>query len=126
MHDAALASIQAVLDRRESFIFSPQIAASFLRLVTNSRIFREPSSASEAWLFVDALETHPAAVFTDLDPMAFGIFKHICLVAEATGNAIPDAYAAALAIRQDAVFVTADKGFERFKGLELEILSVSD
>ena len=114
MHDAALASKQAVLDRRESFIFSPHIAASFLRLVTDSRIFKEPSQASEAWLFVDALETRPAAIFMDMDPMAFGIFKHLCLVAEATGNAIPDAYAAALAIRQDATFVTAD----RFRALQ--------
>jgi Predicted nucleic acid-binding protein, contains PIN domain len=122
LHTRALASMQSSLDRRESFVFTPGVAATFLRLVTNSRIFKEPSPISEAWLFVDALESHPAALLADMDPMAFGIFKHLCLVADAAGNDIPDAYLAALAIRQDAVFVTADKAFERFKGLELELI----
>ena len=122
LHAKALASMQDSLDRNQSFVFSPGIASSFLRLVTNSRIFKEPSPISEAWLFVDALESHPAALHADMDPMAFGIFKHLCLVADAAGNDIPDAYLAAIAIRQDASFVTADKAFKRFKGLELEII----
>jgi toxin-antitoxin system PIN domain toxin len=122
LHTKALASMQGSLDRRESFVFSPGIAASFLRLVTNSRIFKEPSPLSEAWLFVDALESHPAALHADMDPMAFGIFKHLSLVADAAGNDIPDAYLASLAIRQDATLVTADKNFERFKGLAVELL----
>ena len=122
-HGKALDSIQTVLDRRESFLFSPGIASSFLRLVTNPRIFMQPSPIAEAWLFVDALEAHPSAVPTDMDPMAFGIFKHLCLAADAAGNIIPDAWLAALAIRQDAIFVTADRGFEIFKGLELEIVA---
>ena len=123
LHGKALDSIQTVLDRRESFLFSPGIASSFLRLVTNPRIFKLPSPIAEAWLFVDALESHPSAVPADMDPMAFGIFKHLCLAADAASNIIPDAWLAALAIRQDAIFVTADRGFEMFKGLELEIVA---
>jgi uncharacterized protein len=122
LHDKAFDSIQTALDRRESFLFCPGIASSFLRLVTNPRIFKEPSLIAEAWLFVDALESHPAAVFADMDPMAFGIFKHLCLAADTSGNAIPDAYLAALAIRRDALFVTADRGFARFKGIALELV----
>ena len=122
LYTKALASMQVSLDRRESFIFSPGIAASFLRLVTNPRIFKVPSPISEAWLFVDALESHPAALHADMDSMAFGIFKHLCLVVDAAGNDIPDAYIAALAIRQDAIFMTADKAFARIKGLELQII----
>jgi toxin-antitoxin system PIN domain toxin len=110
------------MDRRESFLFSPGIASSFLRLVTNPRIFKEPSPIAEAWLFVDAIESHPSAVLADMDQMAFGIFKHLCLIEDAKGNEVPDAYLAALAIRQDAILVTADKGFRRYKGLELELL----
>ena len=121
-HEKARASIQSALDRRESFLFAPGIAVSFLRIVTNPRIFVEPSPIAEAWLFVDALESHPAAVLADMDPMAFGVFKHLCLVVDAAGNAIPDAYLAALAIRHDAVFVTADRSFAAFKGIELEFV----
>jgi toxin-antitoxin system PIN domain toxin len=122
LHEKARNSIQSALDGRESFLFCPGIASSFLRLVTNPRIFKEPSPIAEAWLFVDALESHPAAIFADMDPMAFGIFKHLCLASGVAGNAIPDAYVAALAIRRDALFVTADRGFARFKGIELELV----
>ena len=121
-HNAAFDSIQGSLDRRENFLFNPGIASSFLRLVTNPRIFVEPSSLAEAWLFVDALESHPAALHVDMDEMAFGIFKHLSLVADAQGNEIPDAFLAALAIRHDALFVTADRGFGKYKGLQLEFL----
>ena len=57
-----------------------------------------------------------------MDPMGFGIFKHLSLVADAAGNDIPAVYLAALAIRQDATFVTADRAFARIKGLELRII----
>jgi len=122
LHEAAHASLQATMGKRESFIFSAGIAASFLRLVTDPRIFKQPSTAAEAWLFIDAVESHPSAMHVEMDSMAFGIFKHLCLVANSAGDEIPDAYLAALAIRQDAILVTADRGFKRYKGLELELL----
>lgn len=122
LHEIARASVQAALEEPEPFLFSPGIASSFLRLVTNSRIFKEPSRLAEAWLFVDALESHRAAVYADMDPMAFGIFKHLCLVSDSRGSAIRDAYIAALAIRHDALLVTADRGFALYKGLELELV----
>lgn len=35
------------------------------------------------------------------------------------GNAIPDAYLAALALEQGATWVTTDRGFARYEGLRL-------
>ncbi|MDA8410129.1 MAG: hypothetical protein M0001_07020 [Treponema sp.] len=57
------------------------------------------------------------------DEMTHGIFKHLCLTEGASGNAVPDAFLAALAIRHDATFVTADAGMKRWKGLGLELLT---
>jgi hypothetical protein len=122
LHGKARASMQASLDRREGFVFNPGIAASFLRLVTNPRIFAIPSELSEAWLFVDTLESHPASFHAELDAMAFGVFKHLCLASNAVGNYVPDALLAALAIRHGATLVSADRGFERFSGLRFEPL----
>lgn len=99
------------------------MASSFLRLVTNPRIFEQVSSYAEAWSFIDYLESHPASVFAEADEMSFGIFKHLCLVSRAAGNAVPDAFLAALALRHDARLVTADAGMKRFGGLEIELLS---
>ena len=101
LHEAARASIQASLETPESFLFCPGIATSFLRLVTNPRLFKEPSRLAEAWLFVDVLESHRAAVHADMDAMAFGIFKHLSLVSDSTGNAIPDSSRARDQARRD-------------------------
>ncbi len=101
----------------EGFLFNPHVAASFLQLVTNPRIFAHPSELTEAWAFVDVLESRPHAVRAEVDPMAFGIFKHLCLVSHAAANEIPDVLLASLAIRHDATFVTADRRFERYEGL---------
>ena len=48
---------QAVADVASgtAFTLMPMVVASFLRLVTSPKIFQEPSSSSEAVLFIDAL-----------------------------------------------------------------------
>lgn len=122
LHGPAFHEIDAGSRAVEPFLFCPHVAASFLRLVTNPRIFREPSSSAEAWQFVDALESRASAVRVDFDAMAWGVFKHVCLVSSSIGNRVPDALLAALAIRHDATLVTADRGFERFAGLSCRII----
>jgi Predicted nucleic acid-binding protein, contains PIN domain len=123
LHGLIYTKLSESLERRESFLFCPSVASSFLRLVTNPRIFVEPSAYAEAWAFIDYLESHPAAVYADADAMSFGIFKHIALVTRATGNTVPDAFLAALALRHDARLVTADSGMKRFEGVEVEIIA---
>lgn len=54
--------------------------------------------------------------------MAWGVFKQLCLASAATGHAIPEALLAAIAIRHGATLVTADRGFERYRGLECRFL----
>jgi toxin-antitoxin system PIN domain toxin len=121
-HEAARNEMEESLGTGESFIFSPQVAASFLRLVTNSHIFTVPSPLGEAWGFVDVLEARERSVKVDVDLMTFGIFKHLCLVSRSSGNEIPDALLASMAIRYDATLVTADRRFERYDGLSLRML----
>jgi predicted nucleic acid-binding protein len=106
----------------EQFLFSPSVVSSFLRLVTNPRIYKQPSSISDAWAFVDWLEAHPASVFVESDAMTFGIFKHLCLASGAAGTAIPDAFLAAIALRHDASLKTMDSGMKRYKGVDIVLL----
>lgn len=123
LHERARGLMVEAFERREPFLFCPSVASSFMRLVTNPRIFVEPSDWREAWEFVDWLESHPASRFAEFDGMAFGIFKHLCLVEGAAGNVVPDAFLAALAIRHDATLVTADAGMRRWKGTDLELIA---
>ena len=99
------------------------VAASFLRLVTNPRIFIQPSSLEEAWAFVDTLESRGEAVKAVVDAMTFGIFKHLCLVTKAMGNDIPDALLASLALRHDATLITADRRFGGYEGLSCRFVT---
>lgn len=120
LHKAARGVLQDSIDRHEPFLFSPPVAVSFLRLVTNPRIFLNPSGLEESWRFIDLLESHPSAYRVESDAMTFGIFKHLSLVSEARDNGIPDAWLAATAMRHDAALVTADRGFSRWAGLQVE------
>ena len=119
---SARRELEQLLAGGERFLFSPTVAASFLRIVTNPRIFAQASDPAEAWKFIEALQDHPAAVYSEVDAMTFGIFKHMSLVGCERGNAVPHALLAALAIRYEAEFITADSGFARFGGLRLRYI----
>ncbi len=121
LHHVARAELEGTSRTRDAFLFCPHVAASFLRLVTNARIFAAPSRPEEAWAFIDVLESREGVVWAEIDPMTYGIFKHFCLISKATGNDVPDALLASIAIRHDATLVTTDRGFERYEGLECRI-----
>jgi len=122
LHQVARAELDGASLSRDPFLFCPHVAASFLRLVTNPRIFAQPSRVEEAWAFVDVLESRDRAVRAEVDHMTFGVFKHLCLVSKAAGNEVPDALVASIAIRHDATLVTADRRFERYEGLACRFL----
>jgi toxin-antitoxin system PIN domain toxin len=122
LHEIARTEMETGSQSGDAYLFCPWVAASFLRLVTNPRIFARPSGIDEAWAFADALESRERAVKADIDPMTYGVFKHVCLVSRAAGNDVPDALLASVAIRHDATLVTADRGFGRYKGLSCRYL----
>lgn len=123
LHETARFDMESSFHSAEPFIFCPNIAVSFLRLVTNPRIFVQPSTSIEAWAFIDAFSSQPSARESSIDAMTMGIFKHITLINRTSGNTIPDDLLAALAIRHDAVLHTADRGFARYEGIRLEFIS---
>ena len=122
LHERAAAELDQGSRSGDRFLFCPYVAASFLRLVTDPRIFAQPSRVEEAWGFVDALESRERAVRADMDAMTYGIFKHLCLVSRAAGTRVPDALFASLAIRHGATLVTADRSFAEFQGLACRYL----
>jgi toxin-antitoxin system PIN domain toxin len=100
--------------------FAPIVLSGFLRVVTHPRVFKEPTPLTTALAFVDALRTSPAAIGVVPGPRHWPIFVELCAAVDAVGNAIPDAFLAALAIEHGATWVTADRGFARFPGLRWE------
>ncbi len=123
LHSVARETLNEPIVTREPFLFYPFVAASFMRLVTNPTIFVEPSDVYESWRFLDTLETNPAAKHAEVDRQTYAMFKHLCLVTQASGNDVPDALLAASALRHGALLITTDKDLLRYPGIEVRLIS---
>jgi uncharacterized protein len=109
--------LEAALAGPEPVAVVSPVLAGFLRVVTNPRIFTQPSSLDEALRFAEALLSAPAAVVPALSQRLATLFPEVCRRAGATADRVPDAFLAAIALDLDAELVTADRGFARYAGL---------
>lgn len=91
--------------------------SGFARVVTNRRIFTEPSTPEQAWAFIDDLLAAPAVLRLQPGERHWAAFRGLCADIEARGNDVPDAYLAAYAVANGAQWVSADRGFARFRRL---------
>ncbi len=96
----------------------PEPALSgFVRLMTNRRIFAKPTSPKDAWTAVDSLLSAPAAMRLRGGERHWEFFRQLASDIDARGNDISDAYLAAFALDNNATWLSADRGFARFKRL---------
>lgn len=101
----------------EAFGLSELGCSGFVRIVTNARIWAEPTSIGDALEFIDRLRTRKNARTLTHGAGSWSIFSGLCVSARARGKLVADAYYAALAIEHGCEFVTADADFARFTGL---------
>jgi uncharacterized protein len=90
----------------------PMVVASFLRLVTNSRIFVLPTPMDEAMGFLDALFAVPGVEMPSLGA-EWPMFRHFCVERKLAANNIPDAWLAAAVIHLGEHLVTFDADFKK-------------
>jgi len=96
---------------------SDLILATFVRIVTHPRVFREPSPPGEAFAFTEAVRSASNAVLVSPGPRHWDVFGDLCWRAGARGDMVPDAYLAALAIEWGCEWITTDRDYARFPGL---------
>jgi toxin-antitoxin system PIN domain toxin len=101
----------------EAFGVSELVLSGFLRVVTHPRVFDPPSSLSDSLQAAQQIISQPNCVALRPGGRHWKIFTDLCLATEATGNVVPDAFHAALAIEHGCEFVTTDRDFRRFPGL---------
>ena len=101
----------------EPFGVSELVLSAVLRIVTNHRVYVEPTPPEVAVEFCEAVLAAPAAVPIRPGARHWAIFTDLCRNGGARGTTVPDAYLAALAIEHGATWVTTDRGFARFPGL---------
>jgi toxin-antitoxin system PIN domain toxin len=93
------------------------VLSGFLRIVTNRRIFAEPTSTSEAWSYADRLLDTPTVVLLRASERHWEHVRTLASDIDARGPDIADAYLAAYAVDNNATFISADRGFARFPRL---------
>jgi uncharacterized protein len=120
-HAAYRAWVENHLTGDEPVGISELVLSGVIRLITNHRIFREPSPTERAIEACRALRSAPAAVPLRPGPRHWEIFAALCTETDARANTVADAYHAALAIENGATWITTDRGFARFPGLRWRV-----
>lgn len=107
-------SNKAMLDAADgaSLRLMPMVVASFLRLVTNPKIFVQPTPVADAMNFLDALLGVPGIDVPSLGA-EWPIFRQSCLERKLVANSIPDAWLAACVIQLGEHLVTFDTDFRK-------------
>ena len=90
------------------------VFSGFLRVITNRRVFADPSSLEYAVQAVDDLLDAPAVMKLRAGERHWSIFRQLIADAGTAGNDVADAYLAAYAVENNATWHSADRGFARF------------
>lgn len=109
--------LEDALVTRSPFSVTDLVAGAFLRLATNSRIFSTPTPIAQAFAYLQALRSQPAHVRLGPGPGHLELLERICHDADVTGDLVPDAQLAAIAIEHACELVSFDRDFARFTGL---------
>jgi uncharacterized protein len=116
-HQAYRAWLESAINADSAYGMSELVLSGFLRVVTHPRVFKQPSSLDDAITFANQLREQPNCVAIVPGNAHWRIFSRLCRQANARGNLVPDAYLAALAIEHGSEWITTDRDFSRFDGL---------
>ena len=116
-HARYKAWLEDIVNGPSAYGMSPQILASVARICTHPRIFAQPSVIGEVLQYCGALLTAPNATIIVPGQRHWPLFERLCLEAKANGNLVQDAWHAALAIEAGCEWITTDRDYARFTGL---------
>lgn len=122
---AALNQAVAACAEGASLKLMPMVASSFLRLVTNPRIFVQPTPVADAMGLLDTLLAVPGVEMPALGP-EWPVLRRLCLDRKLSANDIPDAWLAAAVIQLGEHLVTFDADFRKLLGrTQLTVLAAA-
>lgn len=119
-HPAYREWVESIINGHVKYGLSELVLSGFIRVVTHPRIFETPSSLAQALAFANQIKSSGQAICIAPGPRHWAFFLQCVEDTNATGNAVADAYHAALAMEWGCQWVTTDKGFRRFKGLSVK------
>ncbi len=114
-HAAYAAWLKDLADGAEPFALSVLVAVAFVRIVTNPRLFDDPTPLPVALAAVEQITAHPRCRVVTPSPNHLPEVVRLCRATGATGKLVADAQHAAVAIAEGCTWVTRDGDFARFE-----------
>lgn len=114
-HEAYANWLKNLVDGPEPFALSVLVAVGFVRIVTNRRIYGDPTPLPIALAFIEQMTSHPRCRTATPSESHLGEVIRLCRAASAMGKLVADAQHAALAISEGCTWVTRDGDFGKFE-----------
>lgn len=116
-HEPVRAWFDAMLANGDRFAVPAAVWGSFLRLVTNRRVFDVPTPRTDAFAFAEAVCAQPGHLVVGPGPRHLPLLRRLCDEADAAGDLIADAALGAIALEHGAEVATLDRDFARFESV---------
>ncbi|MDW7712023.1 MAG: type II toxin-antitoxin system VapC family toxin [Deferrisomatales bacterium] len=116
-HEAARGWWDEQLSGASPVCLSWPVIGAFVRIGTNPRIFRRPLTLGEALHRIQSWLEQPCTRVVVPTQRHWAVFRELLERGQATGNLVPDAHLAALAVEHGCELCSSDTDFVRFPGL---------
>jgi len=113
--------LDGVVTSETRFGMSPLALSAVVRITTNHRSYRQPSTVEEAIGFCEDVLGQPHCQVVEPGERHWDIFKRLCIETDTRGPRVTDAWFAALAIEWGCEWITLDRDFARFPGLKWHV-----
>lgn len=117
-HAASKAWLDSVVLGDARFGISRLALSAVVRITTNQRSFAKPSTLEQAFGYCDNLLGQPHCEIVEPGERHWAIFRDLCVKSATRGPRVSDAWFAALAIEHGCTWITFDRDYARFDGLE--------
>ncbi len=114
-HEPYAGWLKEVVDGPQPFALSVLVAVGFIRIVTNPRIFDDPTPLPVALAVIEQLASHPRCRLATPGVGHLDDVVRLCRAVGATGKLVADAQHAALAISEGCTWVSRDADFAGFE-----------
>jgi toxin-antitoxin system PIN domain toxin len=113
--------LQEIVDSETNFGISPLTLSALVRVTTNPRSYKEPSTHEEAFRYCDYLLEASHCQLVEPRDRHWEIFERLCIETDTRGPLVTDAWFAALAIEWACEWITFDRDYARFPGLKWRV-----
>ena len=113
--------LNGVVAGEARFGVSPLALSAVVRVTTNTRTYRDPSTLEDAFGFCEDLLGQPHCHVVVPGERHWDIFKRLCVETDTRGPRVTDAWFAALAIEWGCEWITMDRDYARFTGLKWSV-----